>query len=104
MARSKRAKACDISQAVKKKVWARDGGCCIICGNPQAMPNSHYIRRSQGGLGIEQNVVTMCINCHNEYDNGSGEYREAIKAATWDYLKSHYPDLREEDLIYKKWS
>lgn len=103
MARSKRAKACDISQAVRRRVWNRDGGCCIICGNPQAMPNSHYIRRSHGGLGIEENVVTMCIECHNEYDNGSGKYTEALKEAVRDYLKAHYPEWNEEELIYKKW-
>lgn len=102
MAKSRRAKACDISQAVKRKVWERDGGCCIICGNPQAMPNSHYIRRSRGGLGIEQNVATMCIKCHNEYDNGSGEYREVIAKAFRDYLSSCYHNWNEADLYYRK--
>ena len=47
---SKRAKACDIPIAVKKKVLVRDKGFCVV--------------------GIEQNVVCMCINCHNAYDNG----------------------------------
>ena len=65
--KSKRAKACDISKKVKDRVWERDGGRCIICGSPYAMPNSHYIRRSQGGLGIEENIVTMCLCCHNMY-------------------------------------
>lgn len=92
MGKSRRTKALDISQRVKKRVWERDDYCCIICGNPQAMPNSHYIRRSQGGLGIEENVATMCINCHNEYDNGSGKYRKAIKESFRDYLMSIYPD------------
>ena len=104
MAKSKRAKACDISQAVKKRVWQRDNHCCIICGNPQAMPNSHYIRRSQGGLGIEKNVVTMCQHCHNQYDNGTGEYREYIKQTTKDYLMNIYPDWNEEELVYNKWA
>lgn len=99
----KRAKACDISQEVKARVWERDKGCCIICGNPQAMPNAHYIRRSQGGLGIEQNVVTLCTDCHNEFDNGSGKYSEAIKKAVRDYLQSQYDDWSEKDLIYDKW-
>lgn len=44
---SKRSKACDISPKVKKKVWERDNHCCIICGSPYAMPNAHYIKRSQ---------------------------------------------------------
>lgn len=103
MAKSRRTKACDISQAVKKRVWERDNQCCIICGNHQAMPNAHYIRRSQGGLGIEQNVVTLCMLCHQELDNGSGKYAESIKNAVRDYLTDYYPEWNEEDLYYKKW-
>ena len=99
----KRAKACDISQEVKVRVWERDKGCCIICGSPAAAPNAHYIRRSQGGLGIEQNVVTLCTGCHNEFDNGSGKYSEAIKKAVRDYLQGQYNDWSEKDLIYDKW-
>lgn len=99
----KRAKACDISQEVKVRVWERDKGCCIICGSPIAAPNAHYIRRSQGGLGIEQNIVTLCMDCHNEFDNGSGKYSQAIKKAVRDYLQGQYDDWSEKDLIYDKW-
>lgn len=99
----KMAKACDISQEVKARVWERDSGCCIICGSPIAAPNAHYIRRSQGGLGIEQNIVTLCMDCHNEFDNGSGQYSQAIKKAVRDYLQGQYDDWSEKDLIYDKW-
>lgn len=104
MAKSKRAKACDISPRVKKKVWERDGGRCIICGNTQAMPNSHYIKRSRGGLGIEENVATMCMVCHHEYDNGYGERHERIKEQFKEYLENLYPEWNEEDLYYNKWA
>ena len=100
--KTKRAKACDISKKVKDIVWERDGHRCIICGSFQAMPNSHYIRRSQGGLGIEENIVTMCSRCHREYDQGSE--RRAIEAITEKYLRSKYPNWDRENLIYKKWS
>lgn len=102
MARSKRAKALDITQKTKQKVWERDGYCCIICGNPEAMPNSHYIRRSQGGLGIEQNVGTMCAACHHEYDNGF-KYAERIKERFREHLMNCYPDWNEADLYYQKY-
>lgn len=98
--KTKRAKACDITKKVKDRVWERDGGRCIICGSPYAMPNSHYIRRSQGGLGIEENIVTMCQRCHFDYDQGGG--RAAIAAYTEHYLRSKYPDWSPEKLIYKK--
>ena len=98
--KSKRAKACDITQKVKDIVWLRDGGRCIICGSGCAMPNSHFIRRSQGGLGIEENIVTMCLFCHRAYDQGP--QRGVIAAYTANYLKSKYPNWNPEKLIYKK--
>lgn len=98
--KTKRAKACDISKKVKDIVWERDGQRCIICGSPYAMPNSHYIRRSQGGLGIEENIVTMCQRCHMMYDQGND--RKAIASYTERYLRSKYPNWNPEKLIYKK--
>lgn len=105
--KSKRAKALDITKAVKDKVWERDGGHCIICGNRDAYPNAHYIPRSQGGLGIEQNVVTLCGNfapnrCHYTYDFGTDGQREFIGRQIEQYLKGKYPNWNEADLYYKK--
>lgn len=101
MPKSKRAKACDIPPAVKKIVLERDCGCCIICGSPHAMPNAHYIRRGQCGLGIEENVVTLCPQCHHDYDNG--DKLEEYGALIRDYLKSQYAGWNEKDLYYDKW-
>lgn len=98
---SKRSKATDIPRKVKERVWERDGGQCIICHSPYAMPNAHYIRRSQGGLGIEQNVVTLCLDCHNRFDNG--DKREEFGNIIRDYLKSQYPGWDEKELVYRKW-
>ena len=108
MAKSKRAKACDISREVKQKVWQRDRGRCVVCGNNyNVMPNAHYIPRSKGGLGIEQNIVTLCTEltenkCHRKFDFGSKEEREEIGGKIEAYLKNQYPDWNEEDLYYKK--
>ena len=98
--KSRRAKACDITKAVKDRVWARDKEMCIICGNANAMPNAHYIRRSKGGLGIEQNVVTLCQRCHHEFDNGvnASYYADKIER----YLQKKYKDWNKEDLYYQK--
>jgi hypothetical protein len=105
MAKSKRAKALDISTKVKQLVWERDGGRCIICGSRQAMPNAHYISRAHGGLGIPENVVTMCTmgGCHYKYDFGTREEREEIGEQIREHLMNHYPDWNEEDLIYNKY-
>lgn len=99
---NKRSKACDIPQAVKKAVWERDKKRCIYCGNCEAMPNSHYIPRSKGGLGIEKNIVTLCRNCHYNFDQT--DLRPYYKEFIEDYLKSHYKDWKKEDLVYTKWT
>lgn len=98
----KRTKALAISKAVKAAVYARDGGCCVLCGSPYGLPVCHYISRAQSGLGIEENIVTLCADCHREYDQGYNrqEIREELRA----YLERHYPDWDESKLIYNKWS
>lgn len=102
--KSKRTKATDIPMSVKKKVWERDKGRCIICGNTyNVMPNAHFIRRSKGGLGIEENIFTACTDltpnkCHSKFDNYGIGKDKIIK-----YFKEHYPDWKEENLYYKKW-
>ena len=46
---SKRSKACEISQKVKKIVWLRDNCECIYCHKwvPISCANAHFIKRSQ---------------------------------------------------------
>ena len=106
--KSKRAKATDISESVKQRVWERDGGRCVVCGSRLAMPNAHYIPRSKGGLGIEENVITLCTSitpnhCHERFDKGTLKEREQLKKIIKEYLQERYNNWSEEDLIYKKW-
>lgn len=92
-------KACKIHPLVREAVYVRDNERCIICGKP-GLPNAHYIPRSHGGLGVEENIVTLCPQCHFDYDNSQKrkEYGIFIKS----YLKSKYPDWDETKLIYRK--
>lgn len=96
----RRTKALAISKAVKDRVWERDGHECVICGSRYAFPEAHFISRAQGGLGVEENILTLCRNCHDRYDNSPqrAEIREVLR----DYLKRLYPDLDEDNLIYRK--
>ena len=97
---SKMSKATDIPLKVRNKVKARDGGLCIVCGRP-GIPNAHYIRRSQGGLGIEENIVTLCPECHHDFDNGSR--RKEIGDYIGDYLERFYPNFPDEKRRYNKY-
>ena len=98
--KSKRAKACDISQSVKEKVWERDNYACVFCGKIYANPNAHFIARSQGGKGVERNILTLCIDCHRRYDQTTD--REQMREFFRKYLQSKYADWNEDNLIYKK--
>ena len=99
--KSRRTKATSIPKKVREAVGERDSYTCIICGRA-GIPNAHYIRRSQGGLGIEQNIVTLCYECHHRFDNGDKrqEYSDIIKA----YLEKCYPGFGDEERVYDRWN
>lgn len=95
-------KATSISMKVKKEVWERDNHKCIYCHRevPVECANSHFIKRSQLGKGIPQNIVSACSQCHDKYDFGINV--QAMANYTREHLKSKYEDWNEEDLKYKK--
>lgn len=99
----KRTQAVAISEEVKMKVWERDKHRCIYCMRqiPWQFSCSHFIKRSQGGLGIEENIVTACPECHRRYDS-SWEHRKMYEY-TEKYLRKFYPDLDVNKLKYNKW-
>ena len=99
---SKRAKATQIPMKVKKAVYERDNGLCVVCGK-RGLPEAHYIPRSAGGLGIEQNIVCLCRECHDKFDFGDGETMAAIAEVIREHLKECYPDWNEDDLYYRKY-
>lgn len=96
----KRTRACAISKKTKLRVYERDKERCIFCGAP-GLPEAHYIPRSHGGLGIEQNIVTACRPCHDKMDNSTD--RQQMLQVAADHLKRFYPDWNEQSLVYDKW-
>ena len=105
-----RTTALGIPRRVKEAVAARDSvegwPCCILCGlpsptrSPLAFSCAHYISRAQGGLGIEQNGLTLCPICHRHYDQTTA--RKEMRAYFREYLKQHYEEWSEEALVYRK--
>lgn len=106
-----RTKSLGITIAVKEAVAERDSfdghPCCLLCGAPAPVNNRlafsccHFISRSQGGLGWrEDNILTLCPDCHRRYDQSTD--RAKLKPFFARYLKEHYPSWNEENLIYKK--
>lgn len=97
--------ATSIDKKVKLKVWERDGHKCIFpnCQKPVSWncANSHYIKRSHLGLGIEENIFTACPECHHDFDD-SPRRKDMLPIAK-KYLMNKYEHWNEEMLVYKKW-
>ena len=106
----KRTKALSIPGEVKKAVADRDSvcghPCCIWCGLPApvsfelAFSCAHFIPRAKGGRGIEENILTLCPECHREFDQGKD--RKRMREYFELYLKSKYPEWDAEKITYKK--
>lgn len=102
-----------IPPRVKAAVTQRDNGRCIICGTTEAYANAHIIRRSQGGRGIEQNIVMLCPQCHYSHDEGlfikgrldklGLKTQQDVENYVIDYIKGYYPDWTPESVTYHKW-
>ena len=90
-----------ISDNTKRIVFARDSGLCVWCGRI-GLPEAHFIPRSKGGLGCEQNILTLCRVCHMRYDEGDQWERENMRLRFREYLKDKYPGWDESKLYYRK--
>lgn len=101
-------KARDFDRKTKFAIAERDSidgwPCCVYCGaaapDTIAWSNAHYIARSQGGLGIEWNGLTLCPICHRKYDQTTA--RKEMREFFREYLRMFYFGWNEEDLIYRK--
>ena len=100
-----------VKDTVAKRDCTNGPATCILCGAPGG-PHCHVVRRSQGGMGVEENIVTLCDKCHYAFDEGlfmdrlrplGFNSREHIRTYIIDYLKGFYPDWSEEKVRYKKW-
>ena len=98
-----------ISTAVKCVVAIRDSvddwPCCIWCGRPApdtlAFSNAHFISRAQGGLGVPENVLTLCPDCHRIYDQTPA--RNGMVSVFRKYLRERYPEWDENKLTFEKY-
>ena len=107
----RRTKLTDFDSKTRTKIKARDAG-CIFCKMHYKMPETyefgmsefqimHYVPRSQGGLGIEENGAVGCIYHHNLLDNGKNTRKEMLELFE-EYLKSLYPEWDKKKLLYRK--
>ena len=101
-------KARDFDRKAKVEISLRDSidgwPCCVFCGAaapaPLAWSNAHFISRAQLGLGIPENGLTLCPQCHHRYDQTT--VRPEMRAYFREYLRGCYEYWSEDALIYRK--
>ena len=73
------------------KVFERDNGQCVLCGRGDSLQCHHHVYRSRLGKGTEDNLVMLCVGCH-ELAHSNKSARERIGK----YLKSLYKEDAHE--------
>ena len=70
-------------------IYERDGGCCVLCGKavPYGSKFHHIIFRSHSGSDVEQNGVTLCLDCHKK---AHGVKAKSIKNQLQEYIRRYY--------------
>lgn len=110
----KRARKAEFDQKTRRKIEERDNG-CIFCQMRYRMEKAqwmdlntfsimHFVPRSSGGLGIEENGAVGCQYHHDMLDNGNGGHRDEMLEKFEEYLISFYDDWDKKKLKYNKWA
>ena len=101
--RSNQSLATDIKPKVREEVKQRDFNTCVYCGRKDWLQLCHvYVNRSHGGLGVRENLVTLCVECHHNLDFGKLEKSQPIRLRVESYLKRHYGEPDMSKLKYMK--
>jgi 5-methylcytosine-specific restriction endonuclease McrA len=53
-------------RALHRQVLERDNWRCQLCGRMQTLQVHHLEFRSQSGSDVEQNLITLCAECHEQ--------------------------------------
>jgi len=55
-------------ESLRRQVLRRDGWRCQSCGTMANLEVHHKQFRSQSGQDSEENLITLCVDCHEEMD------------------------------------
>ena len=83
-----------ISNAVRKRVYRRDGWRCALCDSTDGIQIHHVEWRGRGGSSEVWNLITLCWRCHAEA-HGTRVYEgqmdeQEMEYACIEYLADYY--------------
>jgi 5-methylcytosine-specific restriction endonuclease McrA len=61
-------------ERLRQQVLRRDGWRCQCCGSKSNLEVHHKDLRSQGGDDSEENLITLCVECHSILHGGGGVF------------------------------
>jgi len=68
---------------LKIYIFERDGW-CLNCGRTDMLTPAHIIRRSQGGQDAKNNMIALCQECHDKFD----QYKIKLKDSIYEMLEN----------------
>lgn len=86
----------NISKETRREVYARDYYRCALCDTPRGLQIHHVIPRSRGGSNDPENLITLCMWCHNAIHGTRWPNmpdwmdKEELKQAAVEYLADYY--------------
>ena len=101
----------EFNAKTRKYIKERDDYNCVKCGGTYMLGIAHiWVSRAKGGMGVKENGVLLCQECHHALDNGNDANKEkAIRAFSQGYLRGkenleHLTEDQIKDRVkYNKW-
>lgn len=59
-----------ISPKQRARIYARDGGKCVLCGSAESLQIDHIVMVAHGGSSDDDNLRTLCAQCNNKRSKG----------------------------------
>jgi len=88
-------------QHVKDSMKLRDGRCVLCKSVKNKLSAHHFIYKSAFGMGIIENGVSLCIECHDDIHNHDPNY--GLRDYVQQYLDTLYPEFDNNMRKLKKY-
>ena len=71
--------AADAYRELHRRILERDGWRCQVCGSMQNLQVHHLKLRSRSGGDEEQNLITLCAECHERVHRKAGHCKARLR-------------------------